>query len=368
MQRLVYSPKIQAFINTQTGVLDITDFIVSGTVQRVVNEVSTAELVIRNPGKRFTDPGNPTFRPMDGITIFGSRHKGRPVQMFTGYLDQSPYMQLFPGTCTLRASCTLKRLMYTYMDGGLPYTWDFLRKYGWLAQPETGGMKSPAGDQQTTQNADGKFTDGSVGDLMFGVLKDIGQWDEEQILIESFPKDASEIVQGLNENIASNVSEAQKQFDQFLTDIIGEYSPGSGLPVGPGGGQPTGDGPKSGSVVTPKEVGIEMINAGFPKDPQVIANGIETMQGESGFGDVPGWDTEHDAGVLGYWQIQLSTHPDVSADCAMNLRCSTKAAYEIWKAAGGCFACQPGPNPWQGGTDHGTQYLNLAKQIVKQYG
>src|SRR5574338_1296469 len=104
MQRLVYSPKVQAYVNTQSGVIDISDFIVSGTVQRVVNEVSTAELIIRNPGKRFTDPGNPTFRPMDGITIFGSRHKSRPVQLFTGYIDQSPYMQLYPGTATLRAS------------------------------------------------------------------------------------------------------------------------------------------------------------------------------------------------------------------------------------------------------------------------
>jgi hypothetical protein len=228
-------------------------------------------------------------------------------------------------------------------------------------------MRTPAGDQSATQDANGKFTDGSVGDLMFGVLKDIGQWEEDQILIESFPKDAGKIVQGLSEDISANISEAQKQFEKFLTDIIGEYNPGT-IAVGDGGGQPTGDGPKSGSVVTPKEVGIETLNAGFPKDPQVIANGIETMQGESGFGGVPGWDAEHDGGVLGYWQIQLSTHPDVSADCAMNLRCATKAAYQIWKAAGGCFACQPGPNPWQGGTDHGTQYLNLAKQIVKQYG
>lgn len=235
MQRLVYSPKIQAFIQTDEGVIDISDFIVSGTIQRVVNEVSTAELVIRNPGKRFTQPGNPTFLPMDAITIFGSRHKGRPVQMFTGYLDTAPYLQLFPGTVTLRASCTLKRLLYTYWDAGLLHTIDFLSKYGWMANVSTGTIRNPKADKQKTNDGDGDkgeplYTDGSVGNLMFGILKEIGQWDEEQILIEEFPKDADEIVKGLIEDISGNVTEAQNQFEQFLTDIIGEY--GGGLPSG----------------------------------------------------------------------------------------------------------------------------------------
>ncbi len=244
MQRLVYSPKIQAYIKTDDGVIDITDFIVSGTIQRVVNEVSTAELVIRNPGKRFTQPGNPTFLPMDAITIFGSRHKGRPVQMFTGYLDTTPYLQLYPGTCTLRASCTLKRLMYTYWDAGLPYTWDFLKSYGWVPDPTTGTTRNPQADKQKKKDAGGNFTDGSIGNLMFGVLKQIGQWDDEQILIEEFPKDADDIVKGLIEDISGNVTEAQNQFDKFLTDIIGQYSGGG--TVGGGGG--TGLGARGGTV------------------------------------------------------------------------------------------------------------------------
>lgn len=116
--------------------------------------------------------------------------------------------------------------------------------------------------------------------------------------------------------------------------------------------------------VTPEQVGAAMVSAGFPKELRVIASGIETVGRESGFGTTPGWDKEHDNGVLGYWQIQRSSHPEVSASCAMSLPCSTRAALRIWKAAGGCFACQPGPNPWEAGTDSGTQFAVVAGKVL----
>lgn len=229
MERLVYSPKVSAYIQTDDGILDITDYIVSGNIQRVVNEVSTAELVIRNPNKKFTRPGNPTFRPMDSITIYGSRFKDRPVQLFTGYLDETPYLQLFPGTCSLQASCTLKRLLYTYFDPGLSATIDFLKKYNWVSHLETGQIRSPKSiKEQTNHSAEGDFTDGSVGKLMFATLNEIGNWNANQIFIEDFPKDAGTIVQAMLTNVTAATDEAEDELKGFLADMVGEFAVGGG--------------------------------------------------------------------------------------------------------------------------------------------
>src|SRR4051812_27378754 len=128
MQRLVYSPKVFAFVrNDQYPFgLDISDYVVRGEVHRRINAVSSATLELRNPNQLWTLPGAPMFHPMDPITIFLSRLRGRPIQVFTGYLDTTPYIQLYPGTVTLEASCTLKRVQYTFWDPALPYSIDFM--------------------------------------------------------------------------------------------------------------------------------------------------------------------------------------------------------------------------------------------------
>ena len=104
MKRLVYSPKAYAYVKTDRGLINLSDYITAGSVSRKVNMVSSAELTIRNPDMMWTREvknGNPIFRPMDPITIWLERIKGYPVQVFTGYLDKTPYLQLYPGVCSL---------------------------------------------------------------------------------------------------------------------------------------------------------------------------------------------------------------------------------------------------------------------------
>jgi len=372
MERLVYNPKVYAYVRTEKeGILDISKFIVSGNVNRVVNEVSTAELEIRNPYKRFTSPGDPTFKPMDAITIFMSRFKDRPVQVFTGYLDSTPYLQLFPGTCTLRASCTLKRLLHTYFDAGLPYTLNFMRSVGYQVDV-TGGTIFNTTREADRTDSDGKNkkkpqrqVDGGLGKLLWASLVEIGNWNSKDVLVEDLPRDVTDTLVQLSEEFTKDEKEVKQDIQDFLADLVA--SPGINYGGG-GGGSYDGEGPPSGSVVTPLQVGLEMLRAGFPKDVRVIASGIETMEGESNFGKNPNFAVPHDDGVLGYWQIQLSSHPDVSPKCAMNLRCSTKAAYVIWKDEGlGTFAGNWGPNPWQGGTDNGTKYRDVARRAIREY-
>jgi hypothetical protein len=100
----------------------------------------------------FTTPDQDTglvaFQPMDPITVYLKRLSGFPVRVFTGFLDQAPYLQLYPGVVSLRASCTLKRLLYTYFDPSLQYTQTFLSTYGW-APSGNGSWYSTTGMQET---------------------------------------------------------------------------------------------------------------------------------------------------------------------------------------------------------------------------
>lgn len=140
VQRLVYSPRAYVFVKDRNGdIHNLTDYVVAGNVTRKIDQVSTATVTLRNPQMLFTthvgDDGqivDALFRPMDPITIYLQRIDKRPVRVFTGFLDQTPYIQLFPGVIKLQASCTLKRLLNTFFDPSLPYTQQFLQSLGWF--------------------------------------------------------------------------------------------------------------------------------------------------------------------------------------------------------------------------------------------
>ncbi len=83
MRRLVYAPKAYAWVNTEGEgePINISSYIVSGSVSRKVNTVSTAELTLRNPKMKWTKDarkGEPIFRPMDPVTIYLQRIRGYP--------------------------------------------------------------------------------------------------------------------------------------------------------------------------------------------------------------------------------------------------------------------------------------------------
>jgi hypothetical protein len=236
MRRLVYSPSVHAWVKTDTGIFDLSPYITGFTVHRKVNQVSTAEITFRNPkieqvdGKpRFmftehlsTDSGGntiygPMFHPMDPIIITLTRLKGHPVQVFTGYCDTTPYVQLFPGTAKLTASCTLKRLLYTYWDPGLPAVLQYLAQQGWLL---TGSGSTLNPKAEASQGGD--LNDSSIGYLLNRILQDIGGWSENDIFIQGLPsKQVANLVAGIYQDLTGDAKASFKVFQDFLTQVIG---------------------------------------------------------------------------------------------------------------------------------------------------
>lgn len=224
MERLVYRPKIWAYVKTDKQAIDLTPYIVAGSVNRVVNDVSKASLTIRNPDFKFTTPGSPVFHPMDPITIYMARNINRPVRVFTGFLDSTPYLQLFPGTVVLEASCTLKKLKYTYWDPALPFSKYFIGQYGWQQyQDGTFYNKDAAKSKMPKQ----KLNDGGFQNILFGVLEAVGGWQENDIFIEELPPTIVNNVMKIFGEFKEENEETEKALRTFLKEAIGETAAGA---------------------------------------------------------------------------------------------------------------------------------------------
>lgn len=237
MKRLVYSPKISAYVKTDYGIIDASPYITKASVTRKLDQVSPAEITIRNPNKKWTDHSyrdtitnehliGPIFHPMDPITVIMTRLQNRPIQVFTGFLDKTPYLQLFPGTVTLKASCTLKKFLHTFYDAGLPFFNEFLAQYGWESL-EGIGIVNPKAEENTAFQK-GRLNDSGFGRLLYGAVNDIGGWPDKAIYIEEIPSGLIELVTNLFNTAAKESKESNKEMTELLHEIIGTATLGSG--------------------------------------------------------------------------------------------------------------------------------------------
>lgn len=278
MKRLVYSPKVTAFVKADSGVYDLTDHITQFNVTRKINQVSTAELTLRNPNKVWTertstDPVTkkptvgPVFHPMDPITIILTRLPNRPVQVFTGYCDSTPYLQLFPGTVTLSASCTLKKLLYTYFDPGLPFFWEFLSEHGWTPNFLQGGISNFKAEKEhgepSKEKGGVRYGDSGIGELLYDTLHVIGGWPDETIYIEEIPVNVIDLVANLFEVFKNEAEESQSELKSFLHEIVGSAAFGGGGPGGEEGESSPVRGTVSGTNMTPAHAEFVKLLAGL---------------------------------------------------------------------------------------------------------
>jgi murein DD-endopeptidase MepM/ murein hydrolase activator NlpD len=313
VQRLVYSPKAFVYVKNRNGqILDLSRYVVSGSVNRRINQVSSATVQLRNPNMIWTVKGrdnHQAFLPMDPITIYLMRVKGRPVRVFTGFLDTIPFYEMYPGTITLNASCTLKKLLYTFFDPALPYTRDFLTEYGWYPDAN-GSLKNPDALAQVlkTDKDDPrtKLTDGSIGNLLYATLKHIGGWKSHDIFIEQLPMGIVQRMQDLYKKFDESNKLAKDEWEKLMHDIIGSAAFGgaggsaSGGPVGNVGGVPKKFIPIYIAAASKYHLG--------DKGPSILA-AIHSI--ESAFGTNMGSSS---AGAIGHMQFMPGTWATYGVD------------------------------------------------------
>lgn len=206
---LVYSPDVQILIARGNRQYDVSADVVAFSIRRVENSVSSAVFRLANKELRY----NLLFDRMDRIVIKLKRVEW--VQVFSGYLDSVPLVQIYPGTVNFRASCTLKRLLHTWWDPGLPASADITNQ--------------AAGNNQLEQ-AGAENLDAGLGSLLRNLLTKVGGWDAQNIHIQRFPIGYLLYMEAEMKKLKQGSEQSVHEFSRLL--LGDDTSPGIGAAAG----------------------------------------------------------------------------------------------------------------------------------------
>lgn len=297
MRRLVYSPKVECLIYREDAreLLDVTPDIVQGTVNRRLNAASDMQLTLQNKNGRYTK--NHTIKPMDRIVVRMSR-VGKPFLVFSGFVDDAPNFQLYPGTVTVAASCTLKLLQHTMFDPGALYVRGWFQQHGWSYDPDSGALFV---GQPGVGNDD---LYGTVGDIISALLIEIGNWPKDAITIYDLPSAFLTDIAKLMQDVSNTSQDIYEDNAKLLAKLFGTADI---HPSGSTGIDTTGPLPTTGNISI-EDVARVALAAGFSGDDAVIAVAIAGM--ESGF-RTDATNTNTDSSTdYGLWQINSSHSGD----------------------------------------------------------
>ena len=213
---LVYSPDVQILIARNNTQYDVSADLVSCSVARNENAVSTLVFKLANKDKRY----NQKFERMDRVVCMMKRVTW--IQVFSGYLDMVPHVQLYPGTVNFRASCTLKRVLHTWWDPGLPASIKIFDQAGLLQSIQ----ESSAGESANV--------DAGIGSILRRFLVEVGGWSPQNIHVQSFPPSYYYFMQTQLQNSQQSIDSDVNKFKQLLLgdDISGATWGVAGTQVG----------------------------------------------------------------------------------------------------------------------------------------
>lgn len=202
MKTLIYSPEVKIIIASGNKSYDVSADVVSGAITRRENAVSSASFRLSNKDMRY----NGKFDRMDKVMIYMKRLEF--VQVFAGYLDSVPHKQLYGGLVDFRASCTLKRLLHTWWDPGLPASQALFNQRG----------------INTTESVDGQgFADSGIGAVLRELLMEVGGWTRETIHIQQFPE---EFLRFLTQQILEMKGDNSEEVHRFRRMLLGDDTSG----------------------------------------------------------------------------------------------------------------------------------------------
>lgn len=209
MATLAYAPAIQAHIRLIDGsIVDISNDLVSWTLTLRENAPHTFDFKLQNTRRKYDGQ----FAPMCAITIRLKRIKW--VQVFTGYLNDSPVFQAWPGTLDMSATCTLKRCQF------------------WFWDPTTSPAQQLAQSAMAVQPGDATTGDNGLQRLIVDGLTQVNKWPKDRIHIGQVPNDWFKIISSVIKQIG--VDEALYNTLGSSYTLSGETS-GLAVPLPPGG-------------------------------------------------------------------------------------------------------------------------------------
>lgn len=169
LSTFVYSPAVRVVIAHDTQEYDVSKDLIRGSLVRQENSAASFFMTLQNSGLRYTPQGQrPLFSRMDRIVVY--MKKTSWIQVFSGYLDQVPYKQLYPGPVQFKATCTIKRLMHTWWDPALQSNINLLNQFA-----------------ANSISVGGASVDTGLGTMLRNILIEVGGWSPADIHIQNFP-------------------------------------------------------------------------------------------------------------------------------------------------------------------------------------
>lgn len=363
LNTLIYNPDVRIHILHDGVEYDVSADIIRGQLIRRTNSVSTVFFTLSNKNLRYTTSlaqgtaaPSLSFSRMDPITVWMKRITW--VQVFTGFLDSVPLLQLYEGTVDFRASCTLKKLLYTFWDPRLPQASQLMNQQqialsestaqpgttpGNIPQPNAGNqpagagtvdgggnLVTPANGSSTTISAPATLTgngqvsavsDSGLGDMLRNILIQVGKWQDSQIHISKIPS-------GFFEYVAGSLKDLDIDKDLLKLKKLFGYDAGGGSSAGSSAGLSGGSGSGAGGVLSDAQIDYVAKQAGFSGDGLVtaIAIAIAESHGDPKITNTAGNSAGTDRGL---WQINSFYHPEVSDAQAFDPQGNANAAYQI---------------------------------------
>jgi hypothetical protein len=230
MKTFVYSPQVRVVIGTRAGPqVDVSPDVVRCTLIRPENSAASFQFTLHNKGLQYTPKnGRPIFSRMDRVVVYMKRINW--LQVFSGYVDTMPYVNLYPGEITFKCTCTLKRLKHTWFNPALPNSQRLLSQYS--------ALQNLQGDGQAG-------IDSGLGSIIRRLLQDAGGWNASDIHIQNFPMNFYNFIKT---QVAQSNSMTVPAVQALQQSVLGsDLSPGPGAYAGssPNAGQP---GPQIGAA------------------------------------------------------------------------------------------------------------------------
>lgn len=217
-QTAVYAPNVQIQIMSDLfgTPYDVSTDVIRGQVVRKENSASSLFFTLGNKELRYTTYSR--FARMDRVTVQLTRTA--PVQVFSGYLDTIPWEQAYPGEVNFRATCTLKRLLHTWWNPALQQSITFFQ-------------------QMAIGTSTGAY-DSGIGQVLYNILTQVGNWIPTMVHIESYPQALLTFLSNyfVENNLASANMANANAFNSLITGP--DTAPGPMAAVGYKASDPVG--------------------------------------------------------------------------------------------------------------------------------
>lgn len=206
MGSFVYAPQIRVFVeaggnyykkDTSSRTYDVSEDLVSGSLTRRVDGVSDFTFTLLNPKRKYDQ----IFTPNDRITVMMKRVTW--VRVLTGYLTEVPLLTAWPRNVSITASCSLKRLQYSYWDPESAYTQQMIM------------------DALGASTGSGQNTDGGMTNVVLSVLEKVIGWPSSKVHIAKIPDDWFNVARKIAASVEKGAEESDALAKKFFSTLGG---------------------------------------------------------------------------------------------------------------------------------------------------